>query len=455
MTLAWAGVGYAYNAWYGQAHTADRLLLALCAVLVWWRPAFVLPFLLVFWPIVHQFDAPSLGFSVLVAEFRPVAHVLTVFVAVLIVQTVRRGRSLTLFLFLTLCLVAADFWVPAWAKVRSGWISHGHLYFLLPNAYTHGWLAFLDDETISAIARTLSAADWPMRLGVLAIEGSALALFASQRAARGLLLAFTALLGLFFLTLGYFFWKWMVLQLALWVMLFRASSQAAQQWRRELFAPGRLVVSMAAIAAAPYWTAPAALAWFDTPVANVIRYEAVGTSGAAFELPPAFFAPYESHIAMGLFAGELTPVPMLASSYGATGSRATADALLRARTPDDVVRLEQAALDGHQEAAEPPFVATFEAFVQRTAEASNRRLTRAGRWRWLDALHPPPFLCTFAHGPAYRGQEPIAAVRLYHVSTFFDGTRYHRYRRIPLQTIQVTGRYAGPPRGHLAGGTGP
>ena len=172
-----------------------------------------------------------------------------------------------------------------------------------------------------------------MRIGTLCIECGALFLFASSRTARAFLLLFTLLLGVFFLTLGYFFWKWMVLQLALWVLLFRGSDPARAAWRRDLFTRQRFAMSLIVIGGAgDGGSSPAALAWFDTPLANTIRYEAIGRSGGVYDLSPGFFAPYESHVAMGAFVVRLTPAPILATAYGVTGRQVRCGCACSART---------------------------------------------------------------------------------------------------------------------------
>ena len=109
--------------------------------------------------------------------------------------------------------------------------------------------------------------------------------------AKGFLILFTLLLGMFFLTIGYLFWKWMVLRggarhPAVPVRTTMPPSPGAGISSRE----GRFAVSVLVIGLAQVWFQPARLAWFDTPLANMLRYEAIGPSGAAFELPPGFFA---------------------------------------------------------------------------------------------------------------------------------------------------------------------
>jgi hypothetical protein len=272
-----------------------------------------------------------------------------------------------------------------------------------------------------------------MRIGTILVEGSALFMFANKRAAHTLLIAFTLLLGMFFATIGYFFWKWMAVHLGLLLIVFRTPSSAA--WCARLFTRARFLVSVPLIATAPYWTAPAALAWFDTPLTSALRFEAVGTSGIVYDLPPSFFAPYESHVAMSFFIGSLTPMPLLAASYGVTSERSTADALLTAHTPDDIVHLEQAAPPRRLGEIDRRFAATFESFVRRRVAVANRS---AGARSWMVDLHPPSFLWTFSHERKYDGGEPIALVRVYRVSSFFDGRRYELFRHELLRTVAMS-----------------
>lgn len=328
--------------------------------------------------------------------------------------------------------------MPGYAKLRLGWITHGHLYFLLPNAYTHGWLAFLEPQTIASMTRALALADWPMRVGTLCAECGSLFLFVSSRVARAFLLILTMLLGMFFLTIGYLFLKWMILQVALWALLFRGSDAPRAAWRRDLFTRHRLAISLIVIWGAARWFSPAALAWFDTPVTSTIRFEASGHSGATYDLSPGFFAPYESQVAMSFFVAALTPAPILAAAYGVTGDRVTADALLAARTSMDVLRLEEAALRRGEIQLDEGFGQEFDEFVRRTVKVSNRRLAVGAPTSSLQALiRPLPFFWVFERGRPYRQTEPIETVHIYRVSSFFDGRAYTMFRKELLRTVEV------------------
>jgi hypothetical protein len=432
LALAWSASAYAYNPWYDQAHVFDRLATLTLAALVFVRPAFIPPFLFAFSAVIWQLQWPALGFGILVAEFRPLTSVLTVLACTLLLQSIFGYRKMTGFLFLTLCIVAADFWVPAFAKLRIGWITHGHVYLLLPNAYTHGWLAFLSPDTIASATRTLAAADWPMRIVTFAIECAAIVTLASARVTRAMLILFTALLCGFFATLGYLFWKWMVLQAALLAVLF-ARSDVARGWRRELFTWPRFVVSIVVIAAAPLWLGPAALAWFDSPLADTLHYEATGPSGVTYDLGPAFFAPYESHMAMASFAANVVPDPMLVGAYG-VADKATAARLLDARTLDDVERLERA-VPRRDAASQQQAVEEYLEFIRRALRVSNRRLGE-GRSPF-DFLRPPPFLWTFSRERVYDRREPLETLRICRVSSLFGEGGYRIIRKQLLHTVTV------------------
>ena len=50
--VAWPFVTYGYNYYFGQGHYLDRLVIALLLPLIWWRPVFVFPFLLLIYTVM-------------------------------------------------------------------------------------------------------------------------------------------------------------------------------------------------------------------------------------------------------------------------------------------------------------------------------------------------------------------------------------------------------------------
>jgi hypothetical protein len=141
---------------------------------------------------------------------------------------------------------------------------------------------------------------------------------------------------------------------------------------------------------------------------------------------------------MAGFTGALTPGPTITGPYGVTFDRSIADALLEARVPDDVVEVEEAVAAKREFRVDEEFAATFDEFVRRTVAVSNRRLAKGGSGSQLLAfLRPPPFLWTFQDGTAYRRNEVIVQVRIYRISSFFDGETYTLFRRQLLRTVEI------------------
>ena len=97
---------------------------------------------------------------------------LNMFGAVFLVHALFGRRRTDLFYFFALCLVAAAYWQPALTKLKLNWIAHGQLYHMPLAAYAHGWLSFLDPETMVNFSRFVSWFDWPMRIFVYVVEAN-------------------------------------------------------------------------------------------------------------------------------------------------------------------------------------------------------------------------------------------------------------------------------------------
>ena len=82
--LAWTFSTYDVNLYLGREHHADRVLLLVLGALVWRRPVFVLPFVLLVVAVVNQFFFPIGGYST--AEQFALVRVLIVFLATFLLQ---------------------------------------------------------------------------------------------------------------------------------------------------------------------------------------------------------------------------------------------------------------------------------------------------------------------------------------------------------------------------------
>ena len=120
--MAWHFSTYGYNYYLDQGHYLDRALLLVLAALVWWRPLFIYPFLLLAFALMWQLAEPGLGGSIFAHKLQ-VLHVLNLFAAFFVVHSVSGSGRTDVFLLLCCCLVATAYWVAALAKLDLNWIA--------------------------------------------------------------------------------------------------------------------------------------------------------------------------------------------------------------------------------------------------------------------------------------------------------------------------------------------
>lgn len=421
---AWAFSTYDYNLYFDQSHYADRLLLLLLAGLLCWRPVFVFPFLLLLVTIIAQFNHPIGSFSW--SEPILLVRVLVLFGAAFLIRLLTGHLRSADFLFVLCCLIASHYWVSGFGKLQLGWFMQDHIYYLLPATYANGWLGFMEPETVAALTRRLSWLNGPMKAGTLLIECGALVSLWRRGLFRGFLVAWIALhLGIFFVT-GICFWKWMVLDAAVWFVFFRRNSP-----RIPIFTRNHFLLALILIGGGARWFRPVELAWYDTRASYTYRFEAHGESGAVYALPPSFFAPYDYQFTLSNF-GYLTRQPHLYIVWGATQQRAVANALVHATSPGDVWALEA---EFGATTFDPRRSATFNNFLQRFVGDWNRRTSRSAWWAWLQA---PPQLWTFPRSVSFRAREQIQRVVVYQVTSLYDGEHVADIRKRAVREIDTS-----------------
>lgn len=419
--LAWVFSTYEYNAYFGQEHEIDRLLLMITAALLLWRPAFVLPFLIVLLPLMQQFHHPIGGYSA--AEAMLPTRLLILFLCTLVLSGLTRHAWSSAFIFLTCCLLAAHYWAPGLGKLTLGWISRDQIQLLLPATYANGWLGFLDAESIGSITRQLAIANVPMKFVAMAAELGALFSLWSKPVMRVLIILWIALHAGIFLLSGIFFWMWIVLNAVLLLLYFRPRAG-----RLSFFTLEHFLLSVLIIAAGDILFKPAKLAWLDASVSYTYRFEAVGADGLSHAAPPRFFAPYDYQFTLGNFH-YLHDAPHLPIVWGATSRPVVVDALKSVRTAAEISRLERVhgrvSYDARRSAAFDALIRRF--FVQQ--EEARRR-------RWWRVLPAPPELWTFPLVPPRPAGE-IDRVIVYQIVSHFDGQRYRELRRVPVRIIDI------------------
>ncbi|MCZ6705145.1 MAG: hypothetical protein O6942_04520 [Bacteroidetes bacterium] len=421
----WLASTYDYNLYFNQAHYADRFLLILLVLLVSWRPVFVFPFLFLLLGIFHQFSYPYEN-NPSWPELNLLIRALALFGSTFLIHVLTGRRETVDFAFALCCLVASSYWGSGIGKFQLNWISHPYLHLLVFGAYANGWLGFWESSTITVLSKTLSYATIPLMVITLLLEWGSIC-FLWKRSWTLVFLAGFILFhaGIFFVT-GMFFWKWILVELALIVYL----TWSLGHRHVDIFSPSYFALSIIVIAGSPIWFQPTNLSWYDTRVTYLRSIEAIGESGSRYQLSPQTFTPYRDLFTLGPFSF-LSKHPQLTGIWGITSNRAIARKLVSVSTPRQVFALEEemGSVNFNEKAS-----AKFDEFIVRFIGNLNERRSKRTA---LSMFQPPPHLWTCPKNNTFRSQERIRKVIIYEVTFFYDGTQFSSIRQRVIRVIDI------------------
>ncbi len=406
-TLVWAFSTYDLNLYYDRGHYVDRLALVALLVLVYLRPAAVPLLIVVAAFMIRQFSFPLLNYSW--TDKRVIFDVLLLFCAALVHRLLQLGRTTSIFLHLTLCIVALHYVVPGIEKIRLEWVANNNLSNLFIASWDMGWLAFLGEEKALQIGGVIDSINTPILVATMVIELSVIGIMFNRRYAMAVLSGLALMHVGIFASSGIFFWKWIIMDVALVLVLARLRHV-------DIFGkPAFVLLSWAIMLLSSKFLSPAKLAWYDTPLSYVYRMDAIGESGRIYEVEPASISPYDFPFAQGRFA-YLTETPPLVSTAGATGDLEILRLVNRAKNPQEILMIENTY--GQQQTNEE-HRKRYETFIRTYFGNLNAR----GR-KPTSFLSAPQHILTFPHGPnPFRAQERIATIRVRLVRTLYNGDR--------------------------------
>ena len=424
LLLAWWFGTYDYNLFFNQGHFIDRTLIVAFALLVIWKPAFVLPFLLVLLPVIWQFNYPIGGYSI--TQVILPLNVLKLFFVTFIAQIVTGHHRYTDFIYLTFCLIGASYLAPGLGKIQLGWISYPHLDLLFLSSYAVGWLGFIAPEQAGPLGAELARFDWLLIVFTLVAECGGLLALWNRRILLIWLIVLVALNTGILLTSGILFWTWIAINLCLFFLILTRGHFAIFQ----IFSWNHFALAPAVMFAGIFIFRPTNLSWYDVPVSYTYRLEAHTDNDQWTTLPTQFFGQYETQFTLNSF-GYLVDSPRLGIVWGATRDQAIADALLAAKTSDDVWSVEQAL--GRNE-YDPVMANQFETFIAGYVHNFNQRQSMTTPFSWLRA---PRQVWTFGSDAVFNNQPTIDRVDVYQITSFFDGTEFAEIRRNLVREIIV------------------
>ena len=392
--LTWQGAFYQVNFLADRLHWPDRLLVLALGIGIYFRPAFIVPFAVVFRIVNEQFVVTfgtAVGRNIdelLVIALLAIAAGHLVFVA-----SARRQTS-PILLLLSAAL-ASHFFLPGRAKLGIGWQSNNDLANLPLASYTAGWLAQTDGWVSRLFSDLYGALQTPIVIVTLVLEVGALLVVANPRALRWWIPGWMVFHVLTFMTTGFFFLGWLALEIVVLVILVLPRFD---DWVSDNATPARGLIAIVAVFSSALVFHPPGLAWFDAPVSYGFEIEAIGQSGAEYSVPISAFAPNDHELSFTRL--QLAPTSQASGAYGALGTSAELKQLQSVENFDQLADVEQAA-------GAPTLTAESQAFIVALFDHANH-----GSRPWFTRLAAPSHFWTGREDPNFGFDEPLDRLQI-------------------------------------------
>ena len=420
--LAWQASLYDVNFIAGRIHGLDRMLVVVLAAAAIMRPVALVPFVLAVRIVNEQFLYPFGTVAAKNVDELLLVVLLCIAAGHLVYVVTDRSDSSTTVLLVGAAVASHFFW-PGKGKLASDWARLTEISNLPLNSYRAGWLGHTDGAVAEAMASFFTTFRWPVVIGTLVIEAGAVVAVSHPKLLRVWIPGFMLFHIMTFVTTGFFFLSWMILEVGLLAIL------VLPRFARLVSAnatPARALVSVGAVLGGTVLFHPPGLAWFDAPVSYGYEIEATGESGDVYHVAISAFAPLDQDVSFG----RMQLADRLAGS-GGYGAISTAYELRRLEAIDDFDEL--AAYE--TELGEPPPTDEAHDFFLAWFDHANGD-SGPGPVKWF--LSPPDRFWTSRAEPNYRFDEPMVRLEVFRVASI------HRRadlppRREPVLVVEKAG----------------
>lgn len=313
VSLCWSYAGYPINHYFGQTHALDRWLLIGTTIAILRSPALLPLFLFELAVCRAQLRHPVAALTPIGDELplRLIGMITAAVVINLAVQSSAVTKVLSreqetaasrnpwvvptpILVFATLCLVGSYYGNAGIAKLTIGespidWITGNHLENLFVGTYLKGWQwvgtmqSVVDwSSAVATIGPFVSAATVIIECGMIFILVHRVGTVGLLTCMLGMHLGIVALSGIFF-------WKWLVVEIALGLWLWWARDNRSLD---AIYSKSHAVISVVVIIAFMNTFKLNDFTWWNTNRYAVLEIEAQSTDGSTCSIDAEDFSPY-------------------------------------------------------------------------------------------------------------------------------------------------------------------
>lgn len=421
--IAWAYSTYDLNLYLNQTHLFDRIALLILIPLIWWRPIFVFPFIMLSYAIIGQFDILA-GFSWAIPML-PI-HLLTIFWLYFLMYVFTKNNRPSDFLFLVGCLLVAHYWNSGFLKLNTEWLLHDPLNFLLPATYANGWWSSLSVDEIGTFTEKLMPFNPFLRPLVILLEVGSIFFLFHRKLAIGFLTGFIGFhIGVMIYS-GICFWVWILIDFSLVILLLQKNGFS----KIFKFNKFQIALFILLILSSIKWNRGGILFWHDSPMNYTFKFEAHAEDGKTYPLPPNFFAPYDYQFTIGRI-GHFDKNLLLPITWGGTSKNISKWFRETQPSNEEIFKYEKE--NGYSRYDENKKI-LFENFIQTYIQNWNKRLSKK---IGLNAFQSPRYLWTFPKEAFPENPMRIIKVNILEVTTLYQAGQYSEIRRRPIQEITI------------------
>ncbi|MDX2022765.1 MAG: hypothetical protein SF187_21195 [Deltaproteobacteria bacterium] len=427
--VAWSAATYSYNEYFGHGHWLDRALVLILAGIGWKRPMAV-PYLTMLASVLLQQAGHPIGVDSF--DWRPILEVMCLF-SCFVWLAFLPNLNTRHFVLVALALIGTYYFEAGIAKIRfrpvGSWVFEDDLSNLLIAAHMRGWLSFIPDAWIYAVAHPLRALSPVLTVFTVVTELGFLLLFMHRRLTRPFLLMAAALHVGIFLLAGIFFWKWVLLNL-LWFWFFKADQADVRKSWFDHRLTAAFAVVLAVFGGRQYFRPQIGVAWWDTNFNELYEINAIGKSGASYRVAPDEFAPNDVTLVQANY-WKLVNGPSLMNVYGSAYNHDLYVALKKATSLDEIPPIyRRFAQNRYNEGWQK----SFDELMRRNFRSWNQH---GFRHRWLRWIGRPPHLWVFPRNAVAKLPETIVRVDITRQPVLFSSDAVQRGSRDVIHSIKI------------------
>ena len=294
---AWGVITLNYNLYFDNAYNLDRGILLLLFFLAFRYPVMLIYFVIFSLLFYNQINYPAFDcfFPNDYVNVKPLLEVLILFSIFVFIKKIYTKFSILSFLIVVICFHAANYFIPGLGKIDLSehyidWIWVNNLGNILIAKYSQGWLSELVSiEKIQIIVGWMSTFTIPMQFFAFTIQAIVLFVLIKKRFAIILFASFELLhLGIFMAS-GIFFWRWILLNLAIVYVISKLHNSDIEK----VFNYKVMLLSIPFIFLGNGVFHAYKLAWYDSPLNNFYQIYSITEDGEKNKIDLNLFAPYE------------------------------------------------------------------------------------------------------------------------------------------------------------------